>query len=271
MRWACLFDHVSVCHPRYDEVFRSEGHPGAFLLAHAVRCEFFALPELHRELEVGWVGQVGGTIYRRRQEWLPKLAATFRMNDWTRSYSLQEVAEVYRRSRVVVNFGRDDFPQDANMRAFEALASGALLITSLPSELTLLGFQEGQHFVGYQEETEIVPLVKKFLQDEPARARIARMGQAKCMSEHTYDSRVEQFLNHFRKLGSQKLAPARRWPRPRVGLMYLDFFAAYGVSGCAWKQFRDFAGRGFSETIQGAMLVAKAWIRGLHSPRRTTG
>jgi hypothetical protein len=271
MLWASLFDHVSVCHPRYDEIFRRGGHPGAFLLAHAVRREFFALPELSREFELGWVGQVGGAIYRRRQEWLPKLAAIFRMNDWARSYTLQEVAEVYCRSRVVVNFGRDDFAQDANMRVFEALASGALLITSLPSELTLLGFQEGQHFVGYQEETEIVPLVKRFLRDEPARARIAQMGQEKCMSEHTYDSRVEQFLDHFRKFGSQKLAPARRWPRPRIGLMYLDFFAAHGVSGCAWKQFRGFAGRGFSETIQGATLVAKAWVRGLHSPRRTAG
>lgn len=268
MRWASLFDHVSVCHPAYDEIFQRGGHPGAFLLAHAVRREFFALPELHREFELGWVGQVGGTIYRRRQEWLPNLAAKFRMNDWGRTYSLQEVAEVFRRSRIVVNFGRDDFPQDANMRAFEALASGALLITALPSELTLLGFQEGRHFVGYHEETEIIPLVRKFLQDEPARAAIAWMGREKCMSEHTYDCRVEQFLDHFQKFGSQKLAPARGWRKPRIGLMYVDFFVAHGLTDCAWKQFRSFARHGVSETIQGAALLARARARELRLPRR---
>jgi hypothetical protein len=267
MRWASLFDHVSVCHPGYDETFRRGGHPGAFLLAHAVRRELFAQPGSHREFEVGWVGQVGGTIYRRRQEWLPKLAVSFRMNDWGRSYSLQEVAEVYCRSRVVVNFGRDDFPQDANMRVFEVLASGALLVTSLPTELTLLGFKDGQHFVGYRDEAEIIPLVKRYLKDESVRSRIAQMGKEKCLNEHTYNCRVEQFLDHFGKLAGQKLAPARRWPRPRIGLMYLDFFAAHGVPICAWKQFRGFAGRGFSETIQGATLLAKAYARVLRSSR----
>lgn len=267
MRWASLFDHVSVCHPGYDEVFRRRGHPGTFVLAHAVRREFFAGPEQRREFEVGWVGQVSGPIYRRREAWLPKIASKFRMNELTKSYSLREVAEIYRRSRVVVNFGRDDFPQDANMRVFEALASGALLITSVPSELTLLGFREGQHFVGYNQETEIVPLIKKFLQDEPARARIAGLGREKCLSEHTYDNRVDQFLDHFQKFGNQKLAPARGWPEPRIRLMYLDFFAANGLRDCAWRQFCRFAGRGFSETIQGAALIAKVCVKELRSPR----
>lgn len=268
MHWASLFDHVSVCHPGYDEIFRSSGHPGAFLLAHAVRRELFSPPELHREFEIGWVGRVGGTIYRRRQEWLPRLAACFRMNDGAKTYSLQEVADMYRRSRIVVNIGRDDFPQDANMRVFEALASGALLITALPSELTLLGFKEGQHFVGYRQEAEIIPLVRRFLQDEPLRARIAQMGKEACMKEHTYNCRVEQFVNHLEMFGSQKLAPGRLWSRPRKALAYVDYFTAHGVLDCAWKQFRGVAGHGFGDTVRGAALVAKAWVRKLRMPRR---
>jgi hypothetical protein len=271
MRWASLFDHVSVCHPRYDEIFRQGAHPGAFLLAHAVRRDFFEKPELRREFEIGWVGQVDGAIYRRRQKWLPKLSARFHMNDWKESYSLEEVAEIYRRSCVVVNLGRDDFPQDANMRVFEVLASGALLITSLPSELTDLGFEDGVHFAGYQEEAEIIPLVKRYLQDEPGRSRIAQAGREKCMTEHTYDRRVEQFLDHFRILGSHRLAPARQWSKSRVGLIYLEYFAAHDVLSCARVQFRGFAGHGFGETIEGVVLLAKAWAKGLRLRRRKPG
>ncbi|PYT48606.1 MAG: hypothetical protein DMG44_14080 [Acidobacteria bacterium] len=271
MRWASLFDHVSVCHPRYDETFRQGGHPGAFLLAHAVRRDFFEKPELQREFEIGWVGQVDGAIYGRRQKWLPKLAARFHMNDWKGSYSLEEVAEIYRRSCVVVNIGRDDFPRDANMRVFEALASGALLITSLPSELTDLGFKDGVHFAGYRAENEIPILVARYLKDEPARACIANAGREKCLEEHTYDRRVDQFLDHLREFGNQKLAPARRWSKSRVGLMYVDFFAAHGVPSCAQAQFRRFAGRGFSETMQGATLLAKAWMKELSLRRGNSG
>src|SRR6266851_3617913 len=82
-------------------------------------------------------------------KWLPKLAQEFHTNDWSRWYSVAEVANVYRRSQIVVNIGRDDFPQDANLRVFEVLASGTLLLTSMPTELAQLGFQQGAHFVGY--------------------------------------------------------------------------------------------------------------------------
>jgi hypothetical protein len=53
MRWLSLFDHVAVFHPGYDQLFRRAGHPGAFLLPHAVRREFYEGPELEREFEIG--------------------------------------------------------------------------------------------------------------------------------------------------------------------------------------------------------------------------
>ena len=120
IRWSMVFDHAAVFHPGYVEQFAAAGHPGAFLLPHAVRSDFFAGSELPREYEIGWVGQTSGPFYTARAQWLPRLAKEFRTNDWSRPYTVQEVAEVYRKSCVVVNIGRDDFPQDANLRVFEA-------------------------------------------------------------------------------------------------------------------------------------------------------
>ena len=261
IRWSSLFDHVAVFHPGYERLFARSGHQGAFLLPHAVCREFFDGPELLREFELGWVGQISGPVYRRRAEWLPKLAATFRTNDWSRKYSLQEAADVYRRSRVVVNIARDDYPQDANLRVFEVLASGALLITSLPTELSDLGFRDGLHFVGYRSEDELISLVRRLLSDEPTRTRISSAARTKVLSEHTYDSRVAQILSHLEQAGDKKLAPARFWPKSRARFIALDFFASHGVVNCAAEQFRHIAGRGIRETVEGAALLARVWFR----------
>src|SRR5229473_3611606 len=272
-RWSALFDHVAIFHPGYVKAFIEAGHPGAFLLPWAVRRELFQDPDPIRQYEVGWVGQTGPPVYRKRAELLPTIAGAFQVNEWTRSYALDEVLGVYRRSRVVVNIGRDDFPQDANMRVFEVLASGALLVTSMPNELSNIGFEEGVHFVGYQNPSELIPVVQRFLRDEPTRASIAKAARAKVLQEHTYDRRAEQLIERLEAFGQKEFAPARRWPEPRMRLAYLDFFAGNGVLECAEAQFRRIAGRGIRETMEGAVLLGKAWlnqVRGVQPKRGVT-
>jgi Glycosyl transferases group 1 len=263
IRWSAVFDHVAVFHPGYEERFKRAGHPGAFLLPHAVCKDFFAGVNPPREFEIGWVGQTSGEFYKTRAEWLPKLAKEFHTNDWTRPYTVEEVANVYRRSQIVVNIGRDDFPNDANLRVFEVLASGALLFTSIPTELTQLGFQEGVHFVGYLKPSEISALVGKYLNDEPARVQIAEAGRTLVLTEHTYDRRADHLLARLAQSGQQKFAPARSWPESRARLVALDFYSAHGLTACAAKQFRYIAGRGFRETIRGASLLSRSWLKSL--------
>jgi hypothetical protein len=266
IRWASLFDHVAVCHPGFEVLFQQKlEHPSTLLLAHAAHREYFDLPEIDRELDFGWVGQVAGPIYKKRAAWLPRLASNFRTNDWSESYNIEGVAGVYRRSRIVVNIGRDDFPQDANLRVFEALASGALLLTPLPNELTSLGFVPGVHFVGFHDEAELHSLVHHYLDDESARLRIAQAGRAEILQNHTYDNRVDTLLQHLQRSGPEKLAPARRWPESRARLMQLDFFSGHNVLPCSELQFRKIAGHGFRNTIEAAALFARVWMRKLRS------
>ncbi len=265
IHWSSVFDHAVVFHPGYEERFARAGHPGAFLLPHAVRRGFFEGPELEREFEIGWVGQTSGEFYTQRAKWLPRLRQEFRTNDWSRKYSVEEVANVYRRSRIVVNIGRDDFPQDANLRVFEVLASGALLLTSLPTELTQLGFQEGVHFVGYRDAAELSGLIHKYLDDESARRQLAEAARTLVLAEHTYDRRVDHLLERISDAKSQEKAPARYWPESRARLVALDFFSAHGLTRCAVTQFRHVAGRGIRETMQGALLVAGSWLKNLRS------
>ncbi len=265
IRWSFLFDYAAVFHPGYDRLFIRAGHPGAFLLPHAVRRDFYEGPELEREYEVGWVGQSRGALYRKRAQCLPEISQAFRTNDLTRHYTLAEVAGVYRRSRIVVNVGRDDYPQDANLRVFEALASGALLITSMPSELTELGFQEGVHFIGYEKDRELIPLVKAWLEGGDDRLRIGEAARAKVLREHTYDNRVQGLLEHLSAPNGDRHAPARTWPEHRAHFLYLDYYASHQRVEAARAEYRQVAGRDVRETLEGSLLLGKAWIKSLFS------
>jgi len=256
-----LFDHVFVSHPGYDTEFRTAGHPAAHFIPHAVDAELFAGQELERTFEVGWVGQVQGLKYRRRETILPMLSESFRMNDFARRYSLEEMARVYSQSRIVVNIGRDDFPQDANLRTFEVMGAGALLITSLPSELTQIGFEEGVHFIGYREAVEIEPLIRKYLAEVSARQRIADAARERVLRAHTYDQRVESLLHQVEACGGELLAPARAWAEERVRLAYLDYFAANSALKYAAREFKRIARLSLKETAIAGSLLARACAR----------
>jgi glycosyltransferase involved in cell wall biosynthesis len=261
IRWSAVFDQAAVFHPGYVRRFSEDGHPGAFLLPHAARREFCSGPELDRQFEVGWVGQTSGAFYNARSKWLPALRQGFQTNEWSRRYTIQETANVYRRSRIVVNIGRDDFPQDANLRVFEAMACGALLITQTPTELTDLSFQEGVHFVGYREPSEIKELVRRYLNNDTAAKSIAAAGRELTLSQHTYEQRVETLLARIDQTSARNQAPARSWPEWRAGLIPLDFYAASGLKECMNKQYKYIARRNIIGMIAGTPIVARAWLR----------
>jgi len=133
----------------------------------------------------------------------------------------------------------------------------------MPTELAQLGFQEGVHFVGYRDPAEISTIVRTYLNDEPARSQIAQAARALVLAEHTYDRRVEQLLTRLAQSGQKKMAPARSWPDSRARLVALDFYSAHGLTACAANQFRHIVGHGFRETIQGASLLSRSWLKSL--------
>jgi hypothetical protein len=266
--WSMLFDQAIVFHPGSEARFRQAGHPGACFFAHAVEGDLFSGEKVERIFEIGWVGQVHGRIYNKRGAILPSLAKTFRMNDIAKRYTLKEMAWVYRQSRIVVNIGRDDYPQDANLRTFEAMAAGALLITSLPSELTEIGFVDGVHFLGYREAEDIAVLARNYLGDEAARKRIAGAGREKVLCEHTYEVRVKKWVEHVSQEGRKLQAPARLWNEGRVRRVYLDYFSANGALAQAAAELPKIARHSPKDALIGAALVGRAWSKRLGAKLR---
>jgi hypothetical protein len=261
IRWSMLFDYAVVQHPGFEDQFRRAGHPRPLTLYHAVERDLFVAADVERVFEVGWVGYMVGAPYKRRQRLIPMLEGQFRMNDWRRIHTLDELAEVYKRSKIVVNIARDDYPSDANLRAFEAMAGGALLITQCPTELAAIGFEEGVHFIGYREEQEVPQLVRRYLEDKPARRRVAEAGRDKVLREHTYDSRVEAILRMLQQDRGRQFSPARKWPEASVRLLRLEYYAAHSRLEYACQELREIARLSLPDALAGMPTIARAWAR----------
>jgi spore maturation protein CgeB len=261
IRWSMLFDYCFVFHQCFYEAFRRAGHPRTVVLTHAIDKALFEEVSNERIYEVGWVGHFFPVIYKRRSRIIPRLAEKFRMNEWQHEHSQEEMAMVYKSSKVVVNVSRDDFPQESNMRAFETMAAGALSVCGIPTELTEWGFREGEHFVAYRDEKEINGLVSYYLAHELERKRIAEAGRQKVLKEHTYDKRVETILESLQKDKGELFAPARSWPQGRLRLVYIDYYTSYLLLDSAVKELYRIKKCGFLVLLKALMLFAKAVIR----------
>jgi hypothetical protein len=159
------------------------------------------------------------------------------MNDFMKQYTKEETAEVYRQCKIVVNVSRDDFPPEANMRCYEAMAAGALLITGIPTELTEWGFGEGTHFVGWRNEREIPDLVHYYLHHGKEAAEISRGGQDLTLRNFTFRHCRDKIIAVLQEHPRQFFSPARTWPAEDVHLTYLDYYYRYQLLDAILDEF----------------------------------
>ncbi len=263
MRWSMLFDYAFVFHPGFDLIFQSAGHPRAICLPHAVESDLFEEPEQERIYDVGWVGNLQGSHYSARRYYLEELRSRFRMNDISHYYSVEAMASIYKQSKIVVNISRDDYPKDANLRCFEAMAAGALLVTSKPSELAEIGLTEGIHFVTYEQKSEICEIVKFYLEHDNERTAIGSAAKSFVLKQHTYDQRVRIILDLLSQDNGKLFAPARNWDQAQVHATYLHYFAKHLQLDAVFREMREI--RKISPQMAWLMIptATKALLRSL--------
>jgi hypothetical protein len=148
-----------------------------------------------RRYDVGFVGSLDqpATQAERRQV-LGALEARFRMNDFRRPVYGTEMLNVYRQSRIVVNI---PVPGGFNMRTFEALAGGALLLTKAVGNGQADLFQDGVHLVTYRDTADLMAKVEYYLSHESEREAIAGAGRREVLLRHTYQHRADQVLKRI--------------------------------------------------------------------------
>ncbi len=189
-----LFDVTIVFHPEFKILFERHGIKTE-VLTHAIDHECFRhQDDKERQLEVAFIGDIKRNNYSVRRNFVKVLPSTFKTNDFSKYYEWEEMIKIYTNSRIVVNIGRNDYLKDANLRCFEAMASGALLFSLSPAELSELGYIEGTDFVGFDDQKGLIEKINHYLLNKDERKKIAANGQIKTLKFHNYQLRIDQLL-----------------------------------------------------------------------------
>jgi spore maturation protein CgeB len=106
-----------------------------------------------------------------------------------------DMYQVLRRSRITLNSHIDLVGREAgNMRLFEATGVGAFLLTDFKDNLNTL-FAPDREVAAWRSIDECLKAIDHYLGDDNRRAEIARAGQARTMSQHTYRHRTTEILD----------------------------------------------------------------------------
>jgi spore maturation protein CgeB len=111
--------------------------------------------------------------------------------------SMNELVKLYNASKITLNMHKPYEIYDgtkANMRVFEATASGVLLITDRPRGLEEM-FNPGKELVCYDDLDDLPELVGYYLDNVEERDVIARRGQMRSRKDHTYIKRVQNIIS----------------------------------------------------------------------------
>lgn len=145
-------------------------------------------PDLPKEFDVAFIGSLREpATAERRKAVLDAIEPICRMNDFRRPCFGPDVVNTYNRARMVVNV---PVPGGFNMRTFEAMGAGAMLLTEDVGNGQNELFKEGEHLVVYRSISDLVEKVKFYMSHEEERAWIARNGMECVLKFHTYRHRA---------------------------------------------------------------------------------
>lgn len=180
------YDIVFAAHKPAVEMFKERGIENVFWVPPA--CD----PDLHekkaeeKKYDVGFVGSSS----QERVDLLNKLGQRF--NTYYERCFLERMAEVYSQSKIVFN---KSIEGGLNMRVFEALASGSMLLTNEAHGSGLEDlFEDRKHLVIYRCDNELIDFADYYLKNDDEREEIASEGMRKVLNEHTYGHRVKDMI-----------------------------------------------------------------------------
>lgn len=261
-RTSLLFDLALVCHPGYPEYFRKNGHPEPLLFPHAVRGQHYAGALPPKTNDVAMVGRMDGKRYTYRRACIRAVERIdVQINDYGKYYDYSEMSSLYKRSKIGVNISRDDHLSDANLRCFEVMAGGALLLTPSPTELTELGLKEKTHFVTFQSEDDLCSKVEYYLRHEKKRREIGARARRAVLAQFSYERWAERLTKRIDE-GIPKQAPARNMSEGEAAGIYVDYYSKRGMIDDALFHLRRQRVKGGGTLPRSIANTAVATLRG---------
>ena len=205
VRVAQLFDVTFVAQKQYVNRLNRRACTHTHWLPLAADAGLFgAEPAEPPTYDIAFVGGLDRSIHPYRCKLLDKLRARYAKIFVGNAY-LQDMAQIYGKSRIVFNRA---VRNDINMRVFEGMASGALLVTDAVHDNGMFDlFEPGRHFVAYETEDDLFRKIDYYLEHEDERKAIAKRGRELVLAKHTYAHRAAEVVRIFSqtKAGTRKL------------------------------------------------------------------
>ncbi len=141
-----------------------------------------------KEFDISFVGNFTGGL---RNQLIDHLKKWYEKVFFGQAH-YQSMVSIYTNSKIVFNCSIAD---DLNMRVFEGLASGSLLVTNKiencgQDEL----FTPGLHFIEYESKEDLEIKLEYFLKNDEHREKISTCGQEEVLQHHTYEERMVTVL-----------------------------------------------------------------------------
>jgi len=223
---AKFFDIVFIAQKDYLEDFRRKGIRNVFWIPFACEPQIYKPEEAEQIYDIGFVGHVKPDMAKRKKL-LSLLSSRYRMNDYCKFYYPQEATSIYNSSKIVFNCSAN---KDLNMRVFEALSCGRLLMTDAIGNGLNDIFKDREHLILYRDEKELLNLAEYYLSNKEERERIARCGKEAVHSLHTYDHRIRKVLEIIKaKLHEGKFRQAyfRHAPDAEISLSWCKIYTSW--------------------------------------------
>ncbi|MBI4667220.1 MAG: glycosyltransferase [Nitrospinae bacterium] len=178
------FDVVFVAQRAYIPLFQAAGVKNVHWLPLACDPEIHGKRPMEKTRDVGFVGSLTD---ERRVKLLMRLAE--KMDVQYGRLFLREMADFFCGSKIVFN---NAIKNDLNMRVFESMCAGAMLLTDNADGLTDF-FRDKAHLVIYGDG-DIVDLAGHYLAHDTERDAIAEAGRREVLEKHTYAHRVAEIV-----------------------------------------------------------------------------
>ncbi|MDD2850957.1 MAG: glycosyltransferase [Desulfuromonadaceae bacterium] len=142
--------------------------------------------KLERTIDVGFIGNCYPGLHDRRIRILERVQTEFPEFQWHSNVFLADKAKLVSRMKIMLNISLNN---DINLRVFETLACGALLITDRIHNNGMESlFEDGKHLVLFDDEQDLIRKIRYYLAHEDERTAIALAGQKHVLERMTHKS-----------------------------------------------------------------------------------
>jgi len=164
-----------------------------------------------RDIDVAYIGSDHRGLHPDRARLLDLIRSRYH-NTFLGRAEPSRIGEIYGRAKIVFN---KSVRNDVNMRYFEAMGAGAVLVTDSARDNGVEElFSPGEDFLEYRDDASLLAAIDSLLADDGKREQIGARAQRHVLSGHTYRHRAEKILDvlaatvHRVKPGPEDYLPA---------------------------------------------------------------